>query len=108
MNEELLKRLDALAEKLGTTGEKVWEILLLQARVDAAFSLLWAISCFAAVYVCWRVGKFLLADDGGDMVRVPVLIGTIALVAGLLNLSDTRWYFMPEAYAIKEILGAIK
>lgn len=39
MQEELLKRLDVLAEKLGASGKHLWEVLVRQFNADCAVIL---------------------------------------------------------------------
>lgn len=45
MDDNTLKALTALANKLGTTAEQLWAVLLVQAPIDAAVSALQALVC---------------------------------------------------------------
>ena len=109
MNEELLKRLDALAAKLGTTGEQVWAILVKQARIEAIThalgGLAFAALIFYAIKKLWAWGR----DESYREFETgfgTILLGIALLFAAAL-VAEIRWYFMPEAWALQQILRAV-
>lgn len=115
MNEQTQQLIEKLAEKLGTTAEHLWAVLVRQAPISSATDAI-ALSIAAAVMV-W--GYWLVREktkDDGDWndqcgsIALPWIIwgvGTLAIlllmcckcsgiVAGFLN---------PEYWALKEILS---
>lgn len=55
--QELLKRLDALAEKLGTTGAYLWAVLYRQARLEGMADTADAIFLGILTYIAYHVAK---------------------------------------------------
>lgn len=60
MKEELLKRLDALAVKLGTTIDHLWAVLIMQAKITIIEDLLRMLLFGIGIVVLWRVFKWLI------------------------------------------------
>jgi len=108
LQKKLLTRLDALAEKLGTSGEYLFEVLLRQAEVEvyknaALFGLLLLIS-IGLSFSAYRFLKEENYDGGGPLTAVAVLFFIFTavvfsrLLTPLLN---------PEYWALREILQQI-
>ena len=114
MNERLNNALAVLAEKLGTSVDHIWEILVRQARISATVDLIQ----YAAVAICamlwWRYKASASAEDwsyagpkavgiaaSGAVMLVLIVICFICFgntISALLN---------PEYWALQKILGAI-
>ena len=111
MDPEILKRLDALAEKVGATGANLWE-----ASVRYQLGCAWGaiISAFIAVlvlagYVRWIMASEHRRDELADghigygfpllMLCILTLVATIAAVASIPSLIS------PEGAALKSLLG---
>ena len=111
---ELLKRLDALAAKLGTTAGNLWQIYVAQARVEIIQDilvgcLLWAISGFC-LYAVIRWDKTPPADDlssvDGDPQAIAFFVALFAFVIGVywLYCAVTPW-LNPQYWAFRQILS---
>jgi hypothetical protein len=55
MTQELLKRLDALAAKLGMAATAIWQMYVLQARIDGMECLAFSLLTMIAAFVCDKV-----------------------------------------------------
>lgn len=84
MNEEILKRIDALAAKLNTTGEQLFGVLVKQSRIDGIeYTVYAAICCLVALScVVWMFNA--LEDENGDQQAGAILVGLAALFAGFM------------------------
>ncbi len=126
MNEETQKKamemLEALAEKLGTTLEHLWEVLIRQALVEGAYALVLAVFGMAAlgglIYACVlgvRAGRRLAEkeDDtfylhGSQAVGGVLLLLFGAMVLDIFVLRNIHTalicFINPEYWAIREVL----
>ncbi len=112
---EILKRLDALATKLGVTADHLWGVLVRQARVefivDAGLCLLWITVCFLTG---WGLVKLYRSedDDKDFLVAAVWLLGGFFLIGGLASLyyaSELPGLIMnPEFWALKQVLEVSK
>jgi hypothetical protein len=116
MNEEILKRIDALAAKLNTTGEHLWSILMKQVRIETYTCIGWIIFCSVSLYAAYRTYWWCKSksedwDFGGD--RYSLLgnlflpLVSIFLVIGIIgNLSEIPTLLLnPEFAAVKLLFG---
>ena len=124
MNEEILKRIDTLATKLGTTAEYLWGVLIKQAHVVIWQDVIVIFICSVCVSLCvwglfWSFGK----DDEGykrlsyksdcedRALLIALLSGTLLaistpiLVVEALDLMSVC--VNPEYWALKEILNNV-
>lgn len=125
MNEQTAKLLEQLANKLGTTSEYLWNILLKQAPIDATVTLLQTLFLFFVGWVLWKVHKKLLSKPTGQdyydsyykeydvgavlpMVLVTVVWGIMMIVCFYYFGSIVSGYFNPEYWALKEILNSLR
>jgi hypothetical protein len=128
LTEEILKRLDALAAKLGTTAEYLWGVLVKQGKVEgvmqiAEFLILVVLTISFGLftknylyphYLEWQ-GKY--TEFGGwrtqekatvfyDLTWVGLVVTVIFMGVTLANAFD--WVtpmFNPEYWALKQIIG---
>jgi len=113
VNEEVQKKamemLEALAEKLGTTLEHLWEVLLLQAKVEAVEAgLVFLTGASVGLYGLWLVNKARDVKDNDDQAirwflgGALALIGLIPAFGNLLKLPTLL--INPEYWALREVL----
>jgi hypothetical protein len=122
MNEETLQAITALAQKLGTTSEYLWSVLIQQAYLEAGLSLInlivWGIITFFVVKIVYLKTKTPLETDEDHYPKAQwVEEGAVAawLVSGVLILiafiiisvefnSLITALFNPEYWALKQII----
>lgn len=123
MDEKTLQALTTLAEKLGTTAEYLWSVLLKQAPISAATDLV-VIAALVFGVVMWA--KFVQrktakpevtendrypraewgSNEGIFFAWVSVFVSAliIAVIAGVCFSSIVAAIFNPEYWALKQIL----
>lgn len=121
MNQQLSQLLEKLANKLGTTTEYLWCVLLRQSRISASITLFYFLFIAAIGFIIYKLHrKFIKEDSKGNnsyyhheelaviMTIASVLwgIGVICCAFSLSNIFNG--YFNPEYWALKEILDSIK
>lgn len=112
LSQEVLKRIDTLAEKLGTTGEKLWEILVRQAYYEGMFSMGVCVASLVLfpilVWSCVRLVT-LANEHESAAYGVPGLLcgffAVLSLIAFLANVQGILMLFNPEYYAYKMLVG---
>jgi hypothetical protein len=120
MNEDTTKLVEQLATKLGTTSEYLWNILLKQAPVDAAISLVQILLMVSAGYFLVVINNNRIAynkenadsysDDSlycaalavGGVIYVLMLFFCLGLIEDVIN-----GFFNPEYWALNKILNTI-
>jgi len=118
MNEKTQEALVALAEKLGTTTEYLWTVLVNQAKYDIIVSVIQMAFMFAIVY--WTIKlhiRFSKLDEHGDsqyyhkeeILVIPMIfaaITSVIMIVFFLNgFNDLiASIFNPEYWALKRIL----
>ncbi len=125
MNDNTAKLLEQLAQKLGTTTEYLWRVLLKQAPISATTTLLQIFLILLFGWGLWKIHKRLMKKQGegnysenlyeewemGAMfpMALGTLIFSIMLVISLFSISDViNGYFNPEYWALKEVLSSLK
>lgn len=129
MKEELLTRLDALAEKLGTTGEYLWEVLVRQAEIQVYQDLLTSAVLFICGGVLLALGLYLLKQStsyvwGGNEDSYTTMSGRANRKTGaffswagslfflILSLSHAASLLTPllnpEYWALKQVLEVLR
>lgn len=118
MNQDTLNALTALAEKLGTTGEHLWGVLLQQAWVSFWTDLVCDLAFLALAYAMLQLSLF--AYNHTDVVSFSGREGhaLLCVLAGLGSLmsvitvvcsieSTVTKLINPEYYALSQILKSI-
>lgn len=120
-NEKLL--IDAvtiIANKLGTTGAHLWEVLVTQAPISCAINLTIFIISFLLATLGWTAGAKLLAKAdkvnncelretlsyAGIGIMFLAFIVSLFIVFNLFNV--TLWisgFFNPEYWALKQVIS---
>jgi len=113
MNEELLKRLDAIALKVGTTATQLWGVLIRQARVEMWQDIGWMVGWLAVCGLsAWGV-RWLLhedepsANDGPIVILAGVCVFAV-LAAAYCGQSAITEGINPQYWAFKQLLGMLK
>ncbi len=122
MNEQTTKLIEQLAQKMGTTTEYLWSVLLKQAPIDATITLFQTICVMLFGCILWKIHKRLLKKDSEDKysetgyekheegVIIPMLVAVIIFlilfIACFFCFSDIiNGYFNPEYWALRRILN---
>ncbi len=122
MNEQTSKLIEQLAQKLGTTTEYLWSVLLKQAPIDAATTLVQIL--FIALFAWLLIAKHnklssqtdwgAYDDKGYNNVGVAALmiVGAafvfVMTVLCFCSFGDViNGFFNPEYWALKQILSKI-
>ena len=119
MNEKTQEALVALAEKLGTSTEYLWEVLVRQAKYDIIVSVIQMTIMFAIVY--WTIKlhiRFSKEDERKnsqyyykeEILIVPMIFAAITsvimIVLFLNGFNDLiASIFNPEFWALNRIVG---
>lgn len=119
---ELTQLLQQLAEKLGTTTEYLWSVLIQQAPISAATTLLQIIIIVIAGFFLYKLHrKFSKKSEAGrsmywdheEALEAPMIIAAIIWVIFCIILffhinNMITGFLNPEYWALKEILDTIK
>lgn len=125
MNEQTSKLIEQLAQKLGTSAEYLWSVLLKQAPISATTTLIQILATAVFGWVLWKTHKRLCkkesdekyAESGyeeyGELAGIPMIIGGLLFVifgvASFLCIEEViSGYFNPEYWALHEILRQLK
>jgi len=123
MNEQTTKLIEQLAQKLGTTAEYLWTILLKQAPISAMIDLMCLVLFTIIGIALYKLHKYCakktgedersIYDDRGELVIPAMLILTVIwiifFIASFLSIGNIiNGFFNPEYWALKEILRATK
>jgi len=120
--EELTPMLEKLAEKLGTTTEYLWGVLLKQAPITAVTELVYLILVVLCGITLYKIHKRLSKKVDGnnsiyyeseELVIVPMVIATIIwailfIICFLSIGSIVTGFLNPEYWALDEIMSLIK
>ena len=122
MNEETTKLLEQLAQKLGTTTEYLWAILVKQAPIDSAITLFQFALIGIFGYALFRTHKWLCASEKYEKSRyeyyeeyatypmaVAFAIFVILAVFAFFCIEEVIYGFLnPEYWALKRVFSLIK
>jgi predicted PurR-regulated permease PerM len=106
MNDNLSNILAALAQKLGTTVDYLWPLLVKQARVEAiialtcgcVFGILLSILSVKSFRHGWKEG-----EEGWMLLGIVLACGAIPLLGwGISNIPSV---LVPEATVIHQLIG---
>jgi ABC-type sulfate transport system permease component len=110
MDSNTLALVETLSARLGTTAEKMWEVLMVQAMVDAWTCLLWAIP--AAIAACWLYRRALSCswkiDSEPETWGLFFISFIAAFASGVLLSSSVQAFLNPEYRALSYILETLK
>lgn len=109
MNEQTQQLLEKLSNKLGTTVEHLWGVLVRQAPISSAMDLVVLTAMAIGLAALWRFVKK-IHQDANDDYLMPLgillmvgILGFAAFVCG--NLSEIiSGFFNPEYWALRQII----
>ena len=111
VSQEVLSRLDSLAERLGVTIEYLWGILVKQGTVQGVYGIvgiLAASTCFFLVYKLIRSDWEFEGKDWDTKEQLQIAKGVSGLILIIFGvILGLNGYFNPEFYAFKQIQGLI-
>lgn len=125
MNDNTAKLIEQLAQKLGTTSEYLWGVLLKQAAIDATTNLLqfFVVIIFGIILYRYHVklSKKIKPNDGyysknsyEDNDAIAFLMVALSTVFFILSIvmftcigDIINGYFNPEYWALNKILNSI-
>lgn len=121
MNEQTTKLLEQLANKLGTTSEYLWSILIRQAPINSTITLVQFVVLALYGFILYRLHvKFSREDENERSIYYnvePIMwlmcIGLIIFIglciAAFIEIPDLlNGYFNPEYWALNRILNSIR
>lgn len=121
MNEQTAKLVEQLAQKLGTTTEYLWSVLLRQAPISALTDLIYfVLVCIGGVFILKahknfskenerRDSKYYDNDALAPIMIVVVVIWTVLFLAAFFSIGNiVNGFFNPEYWALDEILSSLK
>lgn len=125
MNENITKLLEQLAQKMGTTTEYLWGVLLRQAPISSTISLIQFLATILFGFALWKIHKRLVKTEKGDRYEengyekyemaaiLPMIFGlilfAILFIYHLSAIGDIiNGYFNPDYWALKEIISSLK
>jgi tetrahydromethanopterin S-methyltransferase subunit D len=119
--ENLTALLENLAEKLGTTTEYLWSVLIKQASISAATSLIYFVLLILGGVVLYKIHKRLMKkDEDGDNVYdlkemaiipmiIAVIIWAIIFIICFFELGNViNGFLNPEYWALSEVSRLFK
>lgn len=108
MNEKILKALTALAEKLGTTAEYLWGVLVKQAPINGVIDLLVITGWITGFFICLKIIRKNKVESEGLMLiayvsTIVFAIGSVGFTTFLMS-DMLSAFFNPEYWALHKIL----
>jgi hypothetical protein len=111
MNDSTQQLIRELAEKLGTTAEHLWGVLVRQAPISGTLGLLGIAALLGFVYIAWkRLTKIDFTKWDHDLAKGTMygglLIATVIALLSLLLLAPlyVAGILNPEYWALRQIL----
>lgn len=119
MNEQTTKLIEQLAQKLGTTTEYLWTILLKQAHISASITLVYLVLIIIFGIILYKLHKYFLEKDehgdtryenGADLFMIILLtFYLIMFIVCLICIPNIiNGFFNPEYWALNEILNTLQ
>ena len=124
MNEQTLKLIEGLAQKLETTSEYLWGVLIKQAPIEACINIGYIVFVVGMGCVLWKIHLKLLRKPPGD--RYDTYYekhdGVSAIILGVITIGWLICFFVtmcligniitgfynPEYWALDKVLNSIK
>ena len=111
MTDEILKRIDAMAAKLGVTAGQMWGVLVKQARIEAIEDICWGLFWLMLAAICARIAwkGYKSDEDLGDAVMIcGSVVGIIFMLVAMGYIAGTPGMLLnPQYWALKELLKAV-
>lgn len=114
MKEEIFKRLDALAEKLGVAANYLFRLYVQQARVEVIEDIVTGVIAVLLFYAGYKSLTYYVRGKNDDS-RIPFGIGgpmlmTVGVIIFVVFLSSDIWTatMNPQFWAVHQILHDIR
>lgn len=120
MNKETTELLQQLANKLGTTTEYLWGVLIKQAPIDATTTLVQFILLGLFGFGLLRMHKRFLSRDSYDgygfvgdfpaiLMSVSVIVWALLVITGFFCIGDVvNGFFNPEYWALNKVMDKLR
>jgi len=123
MNDQTTKLIEQLAQKLGTTAEYLWTILIKQAAISAWVDMIYFVMIIIMGVILFKTHKYLsketstnysVYESDAGLIVVPVMIvltitWIVIFIVCFFSLGNVfNGVFNPEYWALQEVLNAIK
>lgn len=125
MNENTAKLIEQLAQKLGTTSEYLWKVLLKQAPIDATINLIQITLIVLFGWMLYKIHRKLMVKKDYDgynetgyshyeeLAGIPMVIGgivfAIMFICAFCCIGDVvNGYFNPEYWALNKVMSSLK
>lgn len=102
MTQEISKTIDMLAEKFGTQGARLYEVMIAYTRLDAWVGIIFGIMLLAVSGIC--IKKFGIKNRDGDYSLTIFLYGLMILLGLCFVFSNITGVVLPEAVMIKYLI----
>ena len=121
MEEQTVKLVEQLAQKLGTTTDYLWSVLLKQAPISALVDLIYFVLVCIGGYFLLKTHKNFSKEVGGHSSKyycndalapimiVVVCIWAILFIIAFFSIGDViNGFVNPEYWALNKILSSLK
>lgn len=117
MNNETASLLNKLADKLGTTAENLWAILLHQAPVDATVTLIQSVIFLLTPFIVYKVHRRIEKmeygygenDAYGILMILSAIVSVVLVIIVICSISTIiNGYLNPQYWALEKILDTLK
>lgn len=113
MDEKTLQALQALAQKMGTTAEYLWGVLVKQAPISATVDVIGVLVVFCVLVAVWRKAIFMHEDVNGEakfLGFAALVFVTILAIFVVWNYADSTiaGFLNPEYWALHELFRSVK
>jgi len=108
MQEELLKRLDALAAKLGVAAEHLWDVLVRQGQIEGMRGVVLAVVGFVVMLIAGRKAARAFRENRDDATMGWVILCFLSGGAALVGQADAWYLLNPEYFALRQLLELLK
>jgi hypothetical protein len=110
MTDEIFKRIDALAAKLGVTASQIWAVLVKQARIEAVEDICWALFWFLLAGLLSRMAWHAHKKDeesSGEVIVFGVITAVVCIGVGMAFIAGTPGMILnPQYWALKRLAEA--
>lgn len=112
LSDEILNRIDAIAQKIGVTVEQLWPWLIKQQYVEAIYPLVLVILFCILFFSYYNHIKNTDWDNESDLksaikVKLLIGIGAVCIFAFIVFIGEFSDIFNPEYWAFKNLIEMI-
>lgn len=111
MNEQTVKLIQELSDKLGTTAEHLWGVMVRQAPISGVIGLLIDVAAILLLMIGWKKLSKINFDKWDDdfgkgALYAALIVATLVSIIGIASSLPTEisGIINPEYWALKQIL----